>query len=334
MREAAARGAEAPARPHVVEPVARAAEPAKDKPELEPAAQAQTPALTELPVAQEGASWPLQPEPAVRGKRSAAAILPWQTPSEPSAVSADSDTPAAEPIIPARPLESLRPVAKEATPPAAAEHPDKEAAPTDHFAELAAALQRPTTAEAARAPAIEPKPAAARATSIAASDDANLNDMAHRLEAALRRPLAPGGATSPPPRMEPRRPAPGQAGPSHAAPRAAPPHDGPRVPPRLMPEPRLASEPRLAPEPRLPAEPRLEGRSVPEPRLVIEPRPSEPSAAVDPRSAPEPRAVPEPRPAPEPRLDAEPKPDMPPEDKPAFESLEREMASLLGRPNR
>jgi hypothetical protein len=46
---------------------------------------------------------------------------------------------------------------------------------------------------------------------------------------------------------------------------------------------------------------------------------------------PEPRGTAaEPRIAPEPRVTAEPKLD-PSEDKPAFENLEREMASLLGR---
>ena len=142
-------------------------------------------------------------------------------------------------------------------------------------------MQRPTTPDSKAPPA---RPAVAAS----GTDDQNLTDMAHRLEAALRRPVSTSGPGYVSMRSEPRRPF--QS--SGASQRLNPTVDLPR------PSLRGGAEPRLAPEPRV----------VPEPR----------GTAAEPRIAPEPR------------VSAEPKLD-PSEDKPAFENLEREMASLLGR---
>src|SRR5262249_15758939 len=79
-----------------------------------------------------------------------------------------------EPAI--RPAEPPRgPAPVPAPPPAAEQAIEQPSAATDHFAELAAALQRPS------ANASEPKPAPMRAGTPAAStaDDPTLNDMAH-----------------------------------------------------------------------------------------------------------------------------------------------------------
>ncbi len=231
----------------------------------------------EIPVP-EAASWPLQPDIVQRLKRasdSAAETSVWPTPPE---------APPAQPVAVRAPVvEPLCAVLDEAAPALAAE-PVKEqpaSAPMDHFAELAAALQRPTAPESKAPPA---RPAAAAS----GTDDQNLTDMAHRLEAALRRPVsasAPGFVSM---RSEPRRPFQSSA----ASQRLNPTVDLPRASLRGGVEPRLAPEPRVMPEPR--------GNAA------------------------------EPRIAPEPRVTAEPKPEAS-EDKPAFENLEREMASLLGR---
>jgi hypothetical protein len=206
----------------------------------------------------DAARWPLQPETAAR----AAAGEPHAPESVPSA---------------ARSPEPPRSAVQLHTTPPVPEH-EKDSAATDHFAELAAALQRPS----ASAPESKPTPVRAGTSAAVTNDDPNLTDMAHRLEAALRRPLSPSGPTLPHSKTEPRRPGP-MPGASPPAQRATPAVELPRVPPRLVAEPRLAPEPRVAPEPDL---------------------------------------------APEPKVDA------PSDEKPAFESLEREMASLLGRPPR
>jgi flagellar protein FliO/FliZ len=244
-REAPAR--EAPVRVSETEPSPRLAAPADH------AAKPSPPTPREIPLA-DSASWPLQPEPAAR----TVATEPHASETAPSAT---------------RPAEPVRPTAHE--PAATRAESEPAAAPTDHFAELAAALQRPGTA----ASDAKPAPSHPTASVTAASEDANLTDMAHRLEAALRRPLSPSGPTLPQAKAEPRR-----AGPGTPSPRVSPTAEGPRVPPRLVPEPRLGVEPRTAPE----------SRHAPEPKV-----------------------------------------DTPSDDeKPPFESLEREMASLLGRPPR
>jgi hypothetical protein len=268
-REAAPRiAAEAPPRVAVAE--ARANAPDADE------------VTKEIPVP-EAASWPLQPEAAPRLKRGA--DLAAEAPVRPAA----PEAPPVEPVAVRPPVvEPVRAVVDEPTPSLAAE-PVKEqpaSVPMDHFAELAAALQRP--------PAPDNKAPARQAAAATGTDDQNLTDMAHRLEAALRRPVSSAGPGFVSMRSEPRRPF--QS--SGASQRLNPTVDLPRVAPRGGAEPRLAPEPRLVPEPR--------------------------------GTAGEPRLAAEPRIAPEPRVSAEPKLD-PSEEKPAFENLEREMASLLGR---
>jgi flagellar protein FliO/FliZ len=263
-REIAPRAAaEAPPRVAIAE--ARADVPAADE------------VTKEIPVP-EVASWPLQPDLAQRLKRAPdSAVDTFVRPVAPEAPPAES-LPVRAPIF-----EPMRAVLEEPAPSLAAE-PVKEPladVPMDHFAELAAALQRPTAADS-KAPPARP------ATAATGSDDQNLTDMAHRLEAALRRPISSSGPGFVSMRSEPRRP----FQPSAASQRLNPTVDLPRASLRGGSEPRLASEPRLIPEPR--------------------------------------GATAEPRIAPEPRVSAEPKLD-PSEDKPAFENLEREMASLLGR---
>jgi flagellar protein FliO/FliZ len=268
---------EMPARISAPEPVARAPEPQK------------------LPLT-EGTKWPLQPEPVQRSKRAPEDGMRWplQAQGEPATPAAEPRAPEPTPA-PARAAEP-EPAAAKSPAPAAEDAKEDTALPTDHFAELAAALQRP--------PGSETKPAPVRPSApVGAAADSNLSDMAHRLEAALRRPVSASGVTLPPPRLEPRRPAPSFAA-TPSPPRASPTVDLPRMPPRLVPEPRQTAEPAPASEPQ--ATPELR----PEPRLA------------------EPRLPAEPRPAPEPKADGSPA------DTPAFESLEREMASLLGRPPR
>jgi hypothetical protein len=231
----------------------------------------------EIPVP-EAASWPLQPEAAPRLKRGA--DLAAEAPVRPAA----PEAPPVEPVAVRPPVaEPVRAVLDEPAPSLAAEPVKEQPAtvPMDHFTELAAALQRPTAPDGKAPPARQ----AAAATG---TDDQNLTDMAHRLEAALRRPISSSGPGFVSMRSEPRRPF--QS--SGASQRLNPTADLPRMPPRTGAEPRLAPEPRLVPEPR---------STAPEPRI-----------------------------APEPRVSAEPKLD-PGEEKPAFENLEREMASLLGR---
>jgi len=266
---------EIPARINAPEPVARAPEPQK------------------LPLT-DGTKWPLQPEPAQRSKRASDDGMRW-----PLQAQGEPTTPAAEPRAPEpalAPAAEPEPAAAKSSAPAAEDTKEDTALPTDHFAELAAALQRP--------PGPEAKPAPMRASAPGgAAADTNLTDMAHRLEAALRRPVSASGVTLPPPRLEPRRPPPSFAA-TPAPPRTTPTVDLPRMPPRLVPEPHQTAEPTPASEPQV------------TPELRLEPRLGEPRPPAEPRPAPEPKA------------------DGSPADKPAFESLEREMASLLGRPPR
>ena len=118
----------------------------------EPAARVTPSAAQELPLA-DGAGWPLQPDPSQRAKRASedASHRP-----EPALRSVATEPPVAQPLtFPERSAEPVRPVAQEATqPPASDEEKEKPAMPTDHFAELAAALQRPAVQE--------PKPPAVR----------------------------------------------------------------------------------------------------------------------------------------------------------------------------
>ena len=290
--------------PHSSEAPARVPEPEVPTRISVPEPAARTPEPQSLPLA-EGAKWPLAPEPVLRSKRAAedGARWPLQAQNEPVAPPVEPRAP--EPVVPPPMVRSAEPELAAVKPPTPVaddtKAKDKEdaAQPTDHFAELAAALQRPAGSEV--------KPSPARPTApVGNAAESNLTDMAHRLEAALRRPISASGVTLPPPRVEPRRPAPSFAA-TPSPPRVIPSADLPRMPPRLAPEPRQAPEP--APG-------------------------NEPHVTPDLKIAPEPRLTPEPRLAAEPRPAPEPKPEGSPTDTPAFESLEREMASLLGRPPR
>lgn len=327
-------------------------------------ARTRVPEPEELPLV-EAPKWPSQPEPARRARRGAddGGLWPLRSPTDAAARTSVEEQRTPEPSPPtARPIEPEAPVAKPAA--ASSDAPEEAAAPTDHFAELAAALQRPLT-EAVRSTEPKPTPLRPSAPAAPAAETPELTDMAHRLEAALRRPVSGSGSPISSPRIEPRRPftppAPSQ--------RLGPTSDTPRVLPRLAPETRPApapneppapTEPSLGSEPRVTAEPPpvSEPRIVPEPRIGSEPRvaveprvAAEPRVSLEPRVPPEPRILPEPRigqetrpaserPAQEPRLAPElklapePKAEGASSDTPPFESLEREMASLLGRPPR
>jgi hypothetical protein len=172
--------------------------------------------------------------------------------------------------------------------------------------------------------------------------DVNLADMAQRLEAALRRPGQPPDARAEPP----PRPAPPLARPA-PPPRTVPAPESvmppiPRVtPPRPVsppPEPPMA---RAAPTPSVPSPstppPTAPAPSAPAPSVSAPSvsAPSAPSPSLEPLRAPEPppmQAAPPPPAAEPPRSEApEPKPE-PARPKSVFDSLEEEMASLLGRP--
>jgi hypothetical protein len=200
------------------------------------------------------------------------------------------------------------------------------------------------TAEPRRAPAVAapppvpvppptPAPAPVPAAPVpTAADEQNLAEMAHRLEAALRRPTpSPGEAALIKQVIEPTaRPMPAE--PAHApAPRPAvePPRSATELkfaPPEFKPDMKApepqAADPRVgepaAMEHRV-AEHRVAEHRTAEPR-VAEPRPAEHKAAE--------HRVAEHRVA-EPKV-AEPKPQPP---KSVYDSLEQEMASLLGRPS-
>jgi len=178
-----------------------------------------------------------------------------------------------------------------------------------------AAAPSPTRPAAEAPSATDPRPAG--------GEDVNLADMAQRLEAALRRPVAPGdlrGAESAPP-ARPATPEP----PLRAEPSL-------RSEPPLRPEPSMRPEPPHRPESSMRHEPplRSEGPLRSEPTLRPEPalRPvslqgassTEPQRAQAASEARQPQS--EPKAAP-----AEPKPTS----KTVLDSLEQEMASLLGR---
>ena len=131
--------------------------------------------------------------------------------------------------------------------------------------------------------------------------DVNLADMAQRLEAALRRPARSSEARASEARVNEAR----------------------VTPPRAEPKPR----PTEAPRPPASAEP----APTPEPAPVREPESGPPPAtAAEPEPAPEPA---KPAPAPEPPKPAEAAPEPKPAPaKSVFDSLEEEMANLLGRP--
>jgi len=213
--------------------------------------------------------------------------------------------------------------------------------------EPGSAATRTATPEPARQPGPPAlKPPAPRAAeepqgpadtrSSAPGPDVNLADMAQRLEAALRRPARAGEPATRPepaagrPDAAAGRPEPAASRPDPAPSRPEPATGRPEPKARVTTEPpRLATEgPRLAPEPLRPP--------IPGPGPVRDAAPPAPAREAAPEATrPEsPRAAePAPGPTPEPAKPAEPAAETKPTPaKSVFDSLEEEMANLLGRP--
>jgi hypothetical protein len=264
-----------------------------------------------------------RPEPAARGAQADAAWMPertarhaepsWQPEPQvrPGRPAEPTWTP--QPEVPARPRHA-EPAARGAPPVDLPTRPLPEPVAAALRAASAPEPARPPAPKPApRTPAIEPEqPVEVRQSPPTA--DVNLADMAQRLEAALRRPAAarPAEARAEPPRPEPRfesrprpateRPAPERPAPERPAPEAA-----------RAPAP-AAAEPARPPRPAAPA------------------APAAAAAAPDVSRAPTPEAAPAPIPEPAAKpaeAAAEPKPAPA---KSVFDSLEEEMANLLGRP--
>jgi flagellar protein FliO/FliZ len=259
-----------------------------------------------------------------------------------------------------RPEPLPRPAAPEATwsPPPLPEGIRPRAEPASRASEPARPL--PESLSPSRVPMSDPRPSPRATADLQPVEvrqspptaDVNLADMAQRLEAALRRPgQAPDARTEPSPRpAPPREPLARSAPPPRTVPAPEtimPPI--PRVtPPRPMsppPEPAAPPVARSAQPPNVPSanapSANALSASAPPPNA---PSASAPSASVPPPSAPSPSVEPvrAPEPAPmqappqPPAASAEapaPKPEPPPaKPKTVFDSLEEEMASLLGRP--
>ena len=246
-----------------------------------------------VPLADAG-TWP-QPEPAIRAPR----------PPAPAAA-VDDD----EPAWSSRPEPPPRPAVESAPRPPAigSERPAGPAADISRGFPDAEPMAPRRAAEPRR-----PPPPPAPTPAITESEEQNLAEMAQRIETALHRPRP----AAEPPAVPAARGVP--AAEVRAEPRAEP-RPEPRAEPRAEPRPEPKAEPRAEPRPEPRAEPRLEPRA--EPRT--EPR-------AEPRAEPRPVRTevrtlrPEPKPA--------PKPAATPAPKAAFDSLEQEMASLLGRPS-
>ena len=136
-----------------------------------------------VPLEDTATSWPLAPEPGAPRPRPVAAEEPlqWTLPADPAPMPAP---PPAPPRRPARPADTLAGLAHELSRPnghGAPSMPAPRAAPSLD----AAAMRQPASFDM---PAASPPPPAAHD----ANGDHNLAEMAQRLEAALRRPGAPG----------------------------------------------------------------------------------------------------------------------------------------------
>lgn len=154
-------------------------------------------------------------------------------------------------------------------------------------------------------------------------NDRNLAEMAQQLEAALRRAPAPSAEHRPP----------------VTDPLAAHPAEAPRAPARdIRPraEPKFESRFDSKPAPKI--EPKAEAKSEPKTEPKFEPK-FEPK--LEPKFEPKIERRPEPKPEPKPEMKTEPpkiEPSKPEPSRPdaggksAYDSLEEEMASLLGRP--
>ena len=218
-----------------------------------PAAVEPLPRAIPLPENGNG-SWPLQPEvitpppparPAPKIEPATDEALAWP-PLQPQA-----DTPPAAPARPQR--DTLAALADELSarpapppPPSRVRTPAPARAPLEARAEPRVVEPRPKL----RAPTVQPAPTPADT----AAADQSLAEMAHRLEAALRKPNAPAEARAPAPqpRQEPRQesrqaqPAEQAAAPEPTTPSAAPPQ--PRTARPAEPKPARNAPPAKPPQ--------------------------------------------------------------------------------------
>jgi hypothetical protein len=254
-----------------------------------------------MPLPEHGA-WPLQPEPAAPPPRAAPHMAPHMASH-------------LDPHMEQLPEEAeFAPFAHHPEPPPRA--------PRETLAALAEEIAARPVPPRGRAPAraptfetrTEPRLPPAHADEADATADQSLAEMAHRLEAALRKPKPAAEARAPLSRPAPPPPEPAMEEFEEALP-----------PPPPPPAPRLPRGAEARP-------PRAEAKAH-EPPKGFEPRPPEVRPA---EARPEARTAetrhPETRPA-EPRT-AEPKPadSRNGQGKGLYDSLEQEMASLLGRP--
>jgi flagellar biogenesis protein FliO len=259
-----------------------------------PRAEAPRPPEPARPAPAAETMWPLAPEPTLRSGR-----------------------PPERPPVPERP--AIPSMSEELPLQPQVEPPPRPPAP-DRLASLAAEFSRSTARTEPPAPPTPPAPPGPRGEGRRApppaappaapahepsADERNLTDIAHRLEAALRRPAREGA--EPAGKSEPRGPA--EAMPSFAR---RPVGEGARPPlgERGAFAPRRTSEPARAP--------------------AAAPAETPPAEAKEPRAP-----APEEQPAAAPSEEAKPQAPVEKTEKPktVYESLEQEMASLLGRPS-
>jgi len=262
------------------------------------------------------------------------------SPSEPS-----WQPPAGEPAPAAPPPRSYRVSATEE--PWLPPEPGARARPADSLtglaAELSAKLAPPEEAPPPP-PAREPMPPRTVAPPVTPEPppappqtDHNLAEMAQQLEAALRRSPMPDGRPPvtdalavPPTAKAPPRPAGRDARPrpepKFEPPKREPPPATPKPEPKLESAPEPKAEPKFEPRFEFKPEPKSEPKAEPKPEPKFEPR-------FEQRFEFKPELKPEPKPDAKPAPKAGAKPEAPTApDKAFYDSLEEEMASLLGRP--
>jgi flagellar protein FliO/FliZ len=166
-----------------------------------------------LPEPSNGGSWPLQPEPVAPTPRAAPRFEP--LPEEPSHAS-----------VPLQPVAEMS--AKPQRDTLAALADELSARPTPPTAPARSRNPLPARKPQAEARTPEPRlpdpPPGPAAAPVDASTDQSLAEMAHRLEAALRKPGAPAAPAAPQAAAaaEPAPPAPPQRAPRQAEPKPAP----------------------------------------------------------------------------------------------------------------
>ena len=167
-----------------------------------------------LPETSNGGSWPLQPEPAAPPPAPRAATK-FELPEEPAPASVPLQPVAETPARPQR--DTLAALADELS-----ARPAPPAPPVRNRNPLPA--RKPQAEARAPEPRLPDPPPAPAAAAVDASTDQSLAEMAHRLEAALRKPGAPAAPAAPQAAApaEPAPPAPPQRAPRPAEPRPAP----------------------------------------------------------------------------------------------------------------